>query len=159
MPWRGYVLWVGGTLLMLLLAINALLPPPAASRYFSASARLPTVRIHSEVKGPGKVTIDTSGFVRREFRTGLLAASEQNAFAGTGSELPTTSSRPKHPQASGGASATRSVAGLRETLAQLAPQAEVAPVKQASRRHPSHPGRGRSRKTQPHRAALPELRL
>jgi hypothetical protein len=34
-PWRGYVLWVGGTLLVLFFAADALMPPPAASRHFS----------------------------------------------------------------------------------------------------------------------------
>ena len=67
-PWRGYVLWVGGTLLVLFFAVDVLMPPPAASRYFSAPAKMPTIRIHSEVKGPEKVIIDTSGFVRPELR-------------------------------------------------------------------------------------------
>ena len=148
-PWRGYALWVGGTLLVVFLAADALMPLPADSRYFSAPAKMPMIRIHSEVKGPEKVIIDTSGFVRPELRTEQVEVSEQNAFSSTVTELQATPPKLEQTAAGGSASASRPIPGVRETFAQLTPRAEVAPVKQASRRHPSHSGRARSRKTQP----------
>ena len=157
-PWRGYVLWVGGTLLVLFVAADALMPPPAASRYFGATAKMPTIRIHSELKGPEAVVIDTSGFVPPELRTEQVEASEQNAFSSKAIELQATPPMLEQTEASGSASAPP-VAGIRETFAQLAPHAEVAPGKQASRRHPSHSDRARIRKTRPHSAASPEARF
>jgi hypothetical protein len=149
-PWRGYVLWVGGTLLALFVAADALIPPPAASRYFSAAAKMPTIRIHSELKGPEAVVIDTSGFVPPELRTEQVEVSEQNASSRKAIELQAAPPMLEQTQASGSASASPPVAGIRETFAQLAPRAEVAPGKRTSRRHSSHSDRARIRKTQPH---------
>ena len=139
-PWRGYVLWVGGALLALFFAADALMPPPAANPYTSATAKMPTIRIHSEVKGPEAVVIDAREFVRPEFRYEQVEASELHA----------TAPLPEQTGASVSASASPPVAGVRETFAQLAPQAEVAVAKRASRGHPSHSDRARIRKTQPH---------
>jgi hypothetical protein len=158
-PWRGYVLWVGGTLLMLFFAADALMPPPAASRYFSATLKMPTIRIHSELKGPEAVVIDTSGFVRPELRNEQVEASEQNALSSAAIELQATPPMLVQTEVSGSASAEAPVAAIRETLAQLAPHAEVAPGKQASRKHRSRSKRARVRKTQPHSAASPEPRF
>ena len=106
-PWRGYVLWVGGTLLVLFFAADALMPPPAASRYFSATAKMPTIRIHSELKGPEAVAIDTSGFVPPELRNEQVEASEQNAFSSKAIELQATPPMLEQTEASGSASARR----------------------------------------------------
>ena len=157
-PWRGYVLWVGGTLLALFVAADALMPPPAASRYFSAAAKMPTIRIHSEVKGPEVVVIDTSGFVPPELRTEQVEASEQNASSRKAIELQATPPMQEQTEASVSASAPP-VAGIRETFAQLAPQAGVAPGKSATRKHWSHSDRARVRKMRPHSAASPDPRF
>jgi hypothetical protein len=148
-PWRGYVLWVGGALLLLFFAADALMPSPAASRYFSATAKMPTIRIHSELKGPEAVVIDTSGFVPPEFRNEQVEASEQSSFSNKAIELQTSPPTPEQTEATGSASAPP-VTGIRDTFAQLAPHAEVAPGKQTSRRHPPRSKRARIRKTQPH---------
>jgi hypothetical protein len=59
LPLRGYFLFVGGGLLALLFLLDAVLPPPA--RESSASGpNLPVIRIHSELKRPPAVVIDTS---------------------------------------------------------------------------------------------------
>jgi hypothetical protein len=59
LPLRRYFLFVGGGLLALLFLLNAVLPPPA--RESSASApNFPVIRIHSELKSPPAVVIDTS---------------------------------------------------------------------------------------------------
>jgi hypothetical protein len=60
MPLRQYFLFVGGALLTLLLAANWLLPPPASNELTNSRVRLPPIRIHSELKGPKAVVIDTT---------------------------------------------------------------------------------------------------
>ena len=60
MPLQRYLLWVGGALLALLFAANSLLPPPVSNDLINSRARLPMVRIHSELKGPQAVVIDTN---------------------------------------------------------------------------------------------------
>ena len=60
MPLRGYFLFVGGALLMLLLAADWMTPRPASSAHIKTEVKLPPIRIHSELKGPVAVVIDTS---------------------------------------------------------------------------------------------------
>jgi hypothetical protein len=59
-PVRGYFLWVGGALLVLLFAADSLLPAPLPSKLIESHSQLPPIRIASELKGPEKVVIDTS---------------------------------------------------------------------------------------------------
>ena len=59
LPLRRYFLFVGGGLLALLFLLDAVLPRPA--RESSASGpNFPPIRIHSELKRPPAVVIDTS---------------------------------------------------------------------------------------------------
>jgi hypothetical protein len=59
MPLRRYFLFAGGALLTLLLAANWLLPVPASNELTNSHVSLPPIRIHSELKGPAAVVIDT----------------------------------------------------------------------------------------------------
>ena len=59
-PVRGYFLWVGGALLVLLFAADSLLPAPLPSKLIESHSTLPPIRITSELKGPEAVVIDTS---------------------------------------------------------------------------------------------------
>jgi hypothetical protein len=59
-PVRGYFLWVGGALLVLLFAAEPLLPAPLPSKLIESHSTLPPIRITSELKGPEAVVIDTS---------------------------------------------------------------------------------------------------
>ena len=149
-PWRGYVLWVGGTLLGLFFAADALMPPPAASRYFSATAKMPTIRIHSELKGPEAVVIDTSGFVPPERRNEQVEASEQNAFSSKAIELQATPPMLEQTEASGSASAWRLSQPSVKRLRSLHLTPTWRRANRASRRHPSYSERARIRKAQPH---------
>ncbi|MET4035685.1 hypothetical protein ABIB94_007386 [Bradyrhizobium sp. JR7.2] len=65
LPLRGYFLWVGGALLLLLLAAGWALPAPAPSPLTDAHSALPPMRIRSDTKGPEAVVIDTSGLEQR----------------------------------------------------------------------------------------------
>ncbi len=60
MPLRQYFLFVGGALLTLLFAANWLMPPPASNERINFERKLPTIRIHSALKGPEAVVIEAS---------------------------------------------------------------------------------------------------
>lgn len=60
MPLRGYFLWVGGALLALLFAADRLVPQMPSDQRVNSSPKFPLIRIHSELKGPEAVVIDTS---------------------------------------------------------------------------------------------------
>ena len=59
MPLQRYFLFAGGALLTLLLAANWLVPVPASNETTNSDVNLPPIRIHSELKGPTAVVIDT----------------------------------------------------------------------------------------------------
>lgn len=59
LPLRRYFLFVGGGLLALLFLLDAVLPPPAKESSASGP-NFPVIRIHSELKRPPAVVIDTS---------------------------------------------------------------------------------------------------
>ena len=59
LPLRRYFLFVGGGLLALLFLLDAVLPPPARESRASGPY-FPVIRIHSELKRPPAVAIDTS---------------------------------------------------------------------------------------------------
>jgi hypothetical protein len=60
MPLARYFLFVGGTLLALLLALNAYMRSPEAASANAAEVFRPVVRIHSTQKLPERIIIDTS---------------------------------------------------------------------------------------------------
>lgn len=59
MPLRSYFLRVGGVLLALLFAADALLPRPSTTGIASGT-ELPRICIHSERKGPEAIVFDTT---------------------------------------------------------------------------------------------------
>lgn len=59
-PLRSYFLWVGGALLALLLAANWLMPSSPAGESNRSEVEFPPIRIHSQLKGPERVVIDTN---------------------------------------------------------------------------------------------------
>ena len=59
-PLRRYFLLVGGALLAALFAVDAITPRQPAFESGNPGPRLPRIRIHSELKGPEAVVIDTS---------------------------------------------------------------------------------------------------
>jgi hypothetical protein len=62
MPLTQYFLFVGGALLMLLFGANWLMPLPTSSERINSERKLPTIRIHSALKGPEAVVIEASKF-------------------------------------------------------------------------------------------------
>ncbi|MGM4870711.1 hypothetical protein AB7645_05740 [Bradyrhizobium sp. 956_D2_N1_5] len=139
---RAYFLSVGGALLLLLLAADWVLPAPLPSRLTDSHSALPPIRIHTELKGPEAVIIDTSGFGLLPMPpehdiavapSQLLEPEVANAAMGVGdsSQAPTTDLRlreslarlqsPVHVQASG-ATRPRDVAARQRKLAQAPPR-------------------------------------
>ncbi|MET4274826.1 hypothetical protein ABIB68_003779 [Bradyrhizobium sp. F1.2.2] len=110
LPLRGYFLWVGGALLLLLLAAGWTLPAPAPSPLTDSRSALPPIRIRSDTKAPEAVVIDTSGF-------GLRArAAEHDIAAEARSRLPET-----HLESSDGSPTQPTDLRLRQSLAQSQP--------------------------------------
>ncbi|UWU74843.1 hypothetical protein N2603_33055 [Bradyrhizobium huanghuaihaiense] len=60
LPLRGYFLSVGGALLCLLWVTSWALPAQLPSRFAEPDPARPPIRIHSDVKGPERVVIDTN---------------------------------------------------------------------------------------------------
>lgn len=60
MPLLRYFVFVGGALLMLLFAADAVLPQPPPKEGTVSSAEHPAIRIHSDRKGPESVVLDTN---------------------------------------------------------------------------------------------------
>ena len=60
-PLLGYVLSVGGALLLLLFAADWVLPAPLPSQLMESHSAIPPIRIHSELKAPEAVVIEPIG--------------------------------------------------------------------------------------------------
>jgi hypothetical protein len=121
-PLRGYFLWVGGALLVLLFAADSLLPAPLPSKLIESHSTLPPIRITSELKGPEAVVIDTSqpGFLPMLQDKEIAAAPSQllsSDVADAARQSPVSSSE----QADGSDGSPAIPTHVRETLAQLGP--------------------------------------
>lgn len=121
-PVRGYFLWVGGALLVLLFAADSLLPAPLPSKLIESPSTLPPIRITSELKGPEKVVIDTSqpNFLPTPLDKEIAAAPSPPL----GSDVADAARHPppslsERADASDGSPAIST--RVRETLAQLSP--------------------------------------
>jgi hypothetical protein len=120
-PLRGYFLWVGGVLLVLLFAADSLLPAPPPNRLIESYPTLPPIRITSELKGPEAVVIDTSqpGFPAMLPDKEIAAASPPLSSGVVDAVRQPPPSLPEQADASDGSPAIST--HLRETLAQLGP--------------------------------------
>jgi hypothetical protein len=122
LPMRAYFLSVGGALLLLLLAADLVQPAALPSRLMDSHSSLPPIRIHSELKRPEAVVIDTSGF-------GLLPMPPENEGAAAPSQLPSSdvadaAKQPSSPEAGDGSEISPGAltdTHLRQSLAQLQP--------------------------------------
>ncbi|MGX4801810.1 hypothetical protein [Bradyrhizobium guangdongense] len=59
LPLRGYFLWVGGVLVCLLWVANWVLPAQLPGQSSEPDPARPQIRIHSDVRVPERVVIDT----------------------------------------------------------------------------------------------------
>jgi hypothetical protein len=121
-PLRGYFLWVGGALFVLLFAADSLLPAPLPSKLIESHSTLPPIRIASDVKGPEAVVIDTSqpGFLPMLPDKEIAAAPSpllSSDVADAARQPPPSLSE----RADGSEGSPTISSHLRETLAQLGP--------------------------------------
>jgi hypothetical protein len=119
-PVRGYFLWVGGALLVLLFAANSLLLATPPSRLIQSHSTLPPIRIASELKRPEAVVIDTSqpGFLPILPDREIAAPSPFSSDAADAVRQPPASISEQADASDGSPAIPLQV---RETLAQLAP--------------------------------------
>lgn len=115
LPLRAYFLSVGGALLLLLLAVDWVLPAPLPSRLTDSHSALPPIRIHSDLKGPEAVVIDTTGF-------GLRPTTAAHDIADAASQPPESGVADATMRASRRQAASTDQR-VRESLAQLRPTA------------------------------------
>lgn len=141
MPWRGYFLWIGGMLLLLLFVADGWMPRTASSGALAVGVAFPPIRIRSDVKGPEAVVIDTS-------RAGLSAVSVTEVAAAENRASPTFESDQS-------AAAFQS----RQAAADSSPSASApAPAAHEAFAEPVQPDRAVSRKPKTARPAQPARR-
>lgn len=75
LPLRGYFLSVGVALLCLLFAADRVLPTRVGDRFAEPDSARPLIRIHSDMKVPERVVIETAGVLpaRVDEQIGLAA--------------------------------------------------------------------------------------
>ena len=122
-PLRGYFLWVGGALLVLLFAADSLLPAPPPSKLIESHSTLPPIRITSELRGPEAVVIDTSqpGFLPM-LPDKEMAAAPSQLLSSDVTDAVRQSPLSLSEQADGSDGSLAISAHVRETLAQLGPR-------------------------------------
>lgn len=132
MPLRSYFICVGGALLALLLAVDGLKARAPVGDVASAAVEFPPIRIHSAIKGPEAVVIDTNHAPLPTASADAVAAAETNAVPSLEAADPTARSTAQiKPQqaADPASSASPSEATGREAMAQL-----VQPPRSISRK-------------------------
>ena len=77
LPLKGYFIWVGTALLVLLFAANWLLPTPAPNLLISSRVTLPPIRVYSKTKAPDEVAADNVS-------PAIVAARAENATPADG---------------------------------------------------------------------------
>jgi len=135
-PLRSYFLFVGGALLALLFATSWLLPLPPSDARIGSVQNLPNIRIHSALKGPEAVVIDTITPLSAQAPPVQMDIAGRDAVGLAGPPA----QQAETPRQSGPHTSLAS-AELRDSFAQLvaAPKQPVAGESKAYR--PSSPGR------------------
>ena len=143
-PWRGYVLWIGSALLLLLLAVDGVMPRTASRGTSSTEVEFPPIRIHSDVRVPKAVVIDTGQATLPAVSDHEPAAAERVISQNSGSVTPFDQSvaQPTVQQVAANSAPLASAPSpvLREAFAQLArPERSVSRKPKSAR--PASPTR------------------
>jgi hypothetical protein len=121
-PLRGYLLSVGGALLLLLFAADWVLPAPLPSRLMESHSALPPIRINSELKGPEAVVIDTNMPVLMPMpRDEEIAAAPWQLQSSDVTDAAQQTGSPEPVDVSENSPAISTTSRVRESLAQLGP--------------------------------------
>lgn len=90
LPLRGYFLSVGGALLCLLFAVDWVLPAQLPDRFTEPDSAQPTIRIHSDIKGPERVVIETTRalpmHVEEQISVAAAAPDRRDVYGPVGAE-------------------------------------------------------------------------
>jgi hypothetical protein len=79
-----YFMYVGGTLLALLLAFAAVMPkPPADDNAVASASDVPAIRIHSQQKWPERVVFDTNAAMPASAKVAQVSAPVEQQSAST----------------------------------------------------------------------------
>ncbi|MGY3129697.1 hypothetical protein ACVWZM_000379 [Bradyrhizobium sp. USDA 4501] len=94
LPLRGYFLTVGSALVCLLLATDWVLPVQLPDHFAGPDAVRPSIRVHSGLKGPERVVIDTNQLLPSSADKEIAAATTQpdhapDTIQNTGSDVQT----------------------------------------------------------------------
>lgn len=117
MPWRGYFLWIGGVLLLLLFVADGWMPRTASNGTLIARVAFPPIRIHSDAKGPEAVVIVTA-------QASLPPASGTEVAAAEGSASPSPESGDLSDQSAAAST-------LQQTAADSSPSAPAPAAREA----------------------------
>lgn len=118
MPLLRYFLFVGGTLIALLFAVNVAVPTAPLPETLTSGSDLPPIRIHSERKLPERVVIDTSVALPAQAPAApvvIARAKPQIPALTNAPALPTIAQAPAQPAVA----AISAKARVREAFAQL----------------------------------------
>jgi hypothetical protein len=122
-PWRGYFLWVGAALLLVLVGLGGLPLRTAFSEFSGAEVNFPPIRIHTAIKGPEAVVIDTGQAILPAFpdqqATATLGIASLNR-PGAPLDQSAGSSSPQEAEGTLSLPASAAGSGAREAFARLA---------------------------------------
>jgi hypothetical protein len=157
MPWRGYFLWIGGVLLLLILVADSWMPRTASGGALTARLALPPIRIRSNVKGPEAVVIVTTQASLSPV-SGTEAAAEDSASpspeSGDSLDQSAAASTLQQAAADSGSSASAPAPAAREAFAELVqPDRAVSRKPKTARSAPAARGNTQARIEAPRRHA------
>lgn len=136
-PLRSYFLSVGAVLIGLLFAANWLLPSPPSNSRIGSEPTLPNIRIHSELKGPEAVVIDTTRAVPTQAATAQMDVARPQAL-----DLDAPAAQEADAPRASGKPTSLASAELRATFAQLVgPPPKQAGARELKPHRPGSPGR------------------
>ena len=135
-PLRSYFLFVGGALLALLFAANWLLPSSPSDARIGSAQNLPNIRIHSELKGPEAVVIDTLTPLSAQARPAQMDIAGPDPGG-----LADPPAQEAHAQRQSGPPTSLASAKLRESFAQLVAAPKQPVASESKEYRPSSPGR------------------
>jgi hypothetical protein len=119
MPLLRYFIFVGGSLLALLLVLNAAFPTLPLPETLTSGSDLPPVRIHTERKLPDRVVFDTGAVLPGQTRIAVAQAKPQPPVQ---VQAPTQTQAPLPPAVA----AMSAKARVREAFAQLPQEADAS---------------------------------
>ena len=125
MPLLRYFLFVGGSLLALLLVVNAAFPIAPLPETLTSASDLPPIRIHSERKLPERLVFDTSVAMPAQAPAAPVVVAQAKPETQTQTQTQTQAQGPVAPAVADISAKAR----VREAFAQLPPEDDASEPK------------------------------